>query len=136
MTIIKIENTEGGFLCSGYSTQPIKLNIHCGVVYFLLAIATMYVRNQSFEQQCSFEMCNTHTGVLLREWTHTTQCSLFMRKSEKQSMRGCLVVICNLLYVYYLHNNTGSRRTTTTVRSNDTLVDTPFQLISGLWFVL
>ena len=28
----------------------------------------------------------------------------------------------------HLHNNTLSRRTTTTVRSNDTLVDTPFQL--------
>ena len=33
-------------------------------------------------------------------------------------------------------NNTGSRRpTTTTVRSNDTLVDTPFQLISGFFHV-
>ena len=35
----------------------------------------------------------------------------------------------------YLHNNTRSRRTTTTVRSNDTLVDTPFQLISGFFHV-
>ena len=36
-----------------------------------------------------------------------------------------------------LHNNTGSRRqrTTTTVCSNDTLVDTPFQLISGFFHV-
>ena len=34
-----------------------------------------------------------------------------------------------------LHNNTRSRRTTTTVRSNDTLVDTPFQLISGFFHV-
>ena len=33
-----------------------------------------------------------------------------------------------------LHNNTGSRPTTT-VRSNDTLVDTPFQLISGFFHV-
>ena len=69
-----------------------------------LAIATMYVRNQSFKQQCSysFEMCNTHTGVLLREWTHTTQCSLFMRKSAKQSMRVCLVVVCSTyMYSYY-----------------------------------
>ena len=34
-----------------------------------------------------------------------------------------------------LHNNTGSRRRPTTVRSNDTLVDTPFQLISGFFHV-
>ena len=34
----------------------------------------------------------------------------------------------------YLHNNTLSRRTTT-VRSNDTLVDTPFQLISDFFNV-
>ena len=34
--------------------------------------------------------------------------------------------------IYY--NNTRSRRTTT-VRSNDTLVDTPFQLISGFFHV-
>ena len=33
-----------------------------------------------------------------------------------------------------LHNITLSRRTTT-VRSNDTLVDTPFQLISGFFHV-
>ena len=36
--------------------------------------------------------------------------------------------------IIYLHNNTLSRRTTT-VRSNDTLVDTPFQLISGFFHV-
>ena len=35
----------------------------------------------------------------------------------------------------HLHNNTRSRRPTTTVCSNDTLVDTPFQLISD-FFVL
>ena len=36
----------------------------------------------------------------------------------------------------HLHNNTLSRRPTTTrVRSNDTLVDTPFQLISGFFHV-
>ena len=37
----------------------------------------------------------------------------------------------------HLHNITLSRRTTTTttVRSNDTLVDTPFQLISGFFHV-
>ena len=36
----------------------------------------------------------------------------------------------------YLHNNTRSRRgPTTTVRSNDTLVDTPFQLISDFFHV-
>ena len=36
----------------------------------------------------------------------------------------------------HLHNNTGSRRRRpTTVRSNDTLVDTPFQLISGFFHV-
>ena len=34
----------------------------------------------------------------------------------------------------YLHNNTRSRRTPT-VRSNDTLVGTPFQLISGFFHV-
>ena len=34
----------------------------------------------------------------------------------------------------HLHNITLSRRTTT-VRSNDTLVDTPFQLISGFFHV-
>ena len=34
-----------------------------------------------------------------------------------------------------LHNNTLSRRPTTTVRSNDTLVDTPFKLISGFFHV-
>ena len=35
-----------------------------------------------------------------------------------------------------LHTNTLSRRPTmTTVRSNDTLVDTPFQLISGFFHV-
>ena len=34
----------------------------------------------------------------------------------------------------YLHNNTLSRRKTT-VCSNDTLVDTPFQLISGFFHV-
>ena len=34
----------------------------------------------------------------------------------------------------YLHNITLSRRTTT-MRSNDTLVDTPFQLISGFFHV-
>ena len=33
-----------------------------------------------------------------------------------------------------LHNNTRSRRPTT-VHSNDTLVDTPFQLISGFFHV-
>ena len=39
------------------------------------------------------------------------------------------------IYIH-LHNNTGSRRRrTTTVRSNDTLVDTPFQLISGFFHV-
>ena len=36
---------------------------------------------------------------------------------------------------HYLHNNTRSRRLTTTMRSNDTLVDTPFQLISGFFHV-
>ena len=35
----------------------------------------------------------------------------------------------------HLHNNTQSRRPTTTMRSNDTLVDTPFQLISGFFHV-
>ena len=35
----------------------------------------------------------------------------------------------------HLHNNTRSRRPTTTVRSNDTLVDTPFQLIRDLFHV-
>ena len=36
----------------------------------------------------------------------------------------------------HLHNNTRSRRPmTTTVLSNDTLVDTPFQLISGFFHV-
>ena len=37
----------------------------------------------------------------------------------------------------YLHNNTLSRRQRrpTTVRNNDTLVDTPFQLISGFFHV-
>ena len=35
----------------------------------------------------------------------------------------------------HLHNNTLSRRPTTTVRSNDTLVDTPFQLISDFFHV-
>ena len=35
-----------------------------------------------------------------------------------------------------LHNNTGSRQTRKrTKRSNDTLVDTPFQLISGFFHV-
>ena len=41
---------------------------------------------------------------------------------------------CKPLMVY-LHNNTRSRRRTTTMRSNDTLVDTPFQLISGFFHV-
>ena len=37
---------------------------------------------------------------------------------------------------YHLHNNTRSRRRPmTTMRSNDTLVDTPFQLISGFFHV-
>ena len=35
----------------------------------------------------------------------------------------------------YLHNNTLSQQTRTTVCSNDTLVDTPFQLISGFFHV-
>ena len=36
----------------------------------------------------------------------------------------------------HLHNNTVSRRRrTTTMRSNNTLVDTPFQLVSGFFHV-
>ena len=47
--------------------------------------------------------------------------------------------ISHMLEIFYirchLHNNTRSRRTTTTttVRSNDTLIDTPFQLLSGFF---
>ena len=43
--------------------------------------------------------------------------------------------VCNSKAVYNLHNITLSRRTTMDVRSNDTLVDTPFQLISGFFHV-
>ena len=35
----------------------------------------------------------------------------------------------------YLHNNTLSQQPTTTMLSNDTLVDTSFQLISGFFHV-
>ena len=45
---------------------------------------------------------------------------------------------CMQLQTMHLHNITLSRRPTTvptTVRSNDTLVDTPFQLISGFFHV-
>ena len=43
----------------------------------------------------------------------------------------CRATLCSLSILY---NITLSRRTTT-VRSNDTLVDTPFQLISGFFHV-
>ena len=47
-----------------------------------------------------------------------------------------VVSLCpTVVWTGYLHNITLSRWTTTTVCSNDTLVDTPFQLISGFFHV-
>ena len=56
----------------------------------------MYVRNQSFKQQCSFEMCNTYRSAVERVDTHNTVQSVYEEVGEtKYACLSC----CNLLYI-------------------------------------